>query len=85
MSDPVEKDPKDMTPEELQALMERLGVNLGGWNDVEEKDAVPPMVTRQLEALVKLRAMLQGMAENDAKRVTALREQLARLEYGGGS
>lgn len=85
MSDPVRKDPKDMTPEEVLEAVKQMGAKLGEWQEVEEKEAVPPMMNRQVEALLKLRAILEGMAEQDAKRLASLREQLARLQYGGGS
>jgi len=70
---------------EIEALLERLGLDSGTWNTAEGGPTHLPFVKSQLDSLVKLRDHLSGIAETDIQTIARLREQLARLQRGGGS
>ena len=77
-------DPKEFTPEEATEALKQLGVNPGEWGETAERLGVPLLMSNQTEALLRIRDILQKMAEEDAKKVAALREQIVRLQHGGG-
>lgn len=74
-----------MTPEEIEVELKGLDVNLGAWGDAEGTDVKLNAVERQKAALLHLRSALEGMVEKDRQATMLLREQLTRLEHGGGS
>ena len=74
-----------MTPEELQAELEKRGMTSGKWETRPERTGRPPIINRQIEALQLLRQALeqqQGRALQDLKKA---RDELTRLRTGGGS
>jgi hypothetical protein len=73
------------TSEQLVEEMKALGIDLGAWGSSEGGDATMPVLNRQGEALVKLRVALEGMVAKDLASLGQLREQMERLEHGGGS
>lgn len=73
------------TQEELDALLGRLGIKSGGWTETENRPTHLPFVKPQLENLEKLRDYLSGVADKDTQAVAQLREQMVRLQRGGGS
>ena len=78
------KNTPEVTPEQAKEVLSQLGVKQGEWGETEERFGVPLLMSNQADALLRIRDMLQKMAEDDAKKVAALREQLARLQHGGG-
>jgi len=79
------KDTKQMSPEEVLEELKKLGVDAGGWGKVESHTAQPQFLRRQGESLTKLRDILESVVAKDQADVARLREQLTRLEQGGGS
>jgi len=75
----------EQTPEELQTLLNELGVESGEWQERDSCRVTPELVLRQRQKLERLRELLGGLVEQDQKSLAALKEQLARLQYGGGS
>jgi len=71
--------------EELQRLLIRLGVQPGTWGERSERVITPERVHAQRENLIKLRGLLDLAMQQDQNALAALREQLTRLEHGGGS
>ena len=76
---------KEMTSDELKEAIQTGGVQAGEWQETPERTVVSPMATSQVEALMKLRDILETLIKEDTQRVTGLREQLIRLQFGGGS
>jgi len=72
------------TIEELKALLDELGIEPGKWDEKEARRVMPAMVGDQREKLLHLRDLFQGLVEQDEKSLVALKEQLARLKFGGG-
>ena len=75
----------DQIPKELDDLLKRFGLDPGQWGETPEKTATSPFANQQQKMLLKLRNLLEGLAEKDRRSVAALREQIIRLEHGGGS
>lgn len=73
-----------MNQEDLDALLGKFGIEPGSWKGTEEKPVHMPLVKAQLETLTKLRDYLAGVSETDTQTVARLREQLIRLQRGGG-
>ena len=73
------------TPEETLKILEQLGVKSGNWQEMAERLVSLDGVTNQGEHLLKLKEILEGIAAADQKRLAALKEQLARVKFGGGS
>lgn len=75
------------TPEEITAELKKLGVNIGAWGEAPNGGTEVKLsaVDRQKESLLKLRAVLEGMVEKDRQATLLLRQQLIRLDHGGGS
>ncbi|MEI6297644.1 MAG: hypothetical protein WCO84_08490 [bacterium] len=73
------------TQEELEALLTRMGVASGEWKDSEGGPTHLPFVKPQLDNLTKLRDHFVGMVEADNQVIAQLREQVIRLQRGGGS
>ena len=69
-------------PQELQDLLQKAN---GQWSELPERLVSLGTVEGQKESLIKLRGVLEQIAENDRQTVVRLREQLNRLRYGGGS
>jgi len=69
---------------EIQELLKKLGLDPGQWGDSPERTVRLPMVDRQKVALEKLKTLLEGAVEDDRKTILQLREQLNRLQFGGG-
>ena len=75
----------DVTLEEAQKILEDLGVKGGDWLELEQKLTAIPGIAAQGKNLVRLRNFLESIAAADQKRLASLKEQLARLRYGGGA
>ena len=73
------------TPEETLKILEQLGVKSGNWQEMAERLVSLDGVTNQGEHLLKLKEILEGIAAADQKRLAAMKEQLARVKFGGGS
>lgn len=73
------------TPPEIQQLLDKFGVTIGEWDGMEEHSTRPPVMDRQAQTLVKLKKFLDQMVAQDQQALATLREQLSRLEHGGGS
>ena len=73
------------TPEETRRILEQLGVKSGNWQEMAERLVSLDGVTNQGEHLLKLKAILESIAAADQKRLAALKEQLARVKFGGGA
>ena len=71
----------NITPEQLQALLDKLGM-AGKWNPAGGVTVNPG--ASQQEILIKLRDTLMAFAEKDRATVLQLKEQLIRLQHGGG-
>lgn len=80
MSEPT---PQDL--QEIQDLLKKMGLDPGQWGDSPERTVKLSAVERQREPLLKLRGLLEGVVEADRKTLLQLREQLNRLQFGGGS
>ena len=78
------KNQEQPTPEELEALLQRLGVPSGEWQATEGKPTLPPFVKNQIETLAKLRDYLSGIVTTDAQSVARMKEQIVRMQRGGG-
>lgn len=72
------------TPEQLVEEMKALGIDLGAWGMSEGGEATMPLLNRQAEVLAKLKGALEGMVVKDLASLEQLREQMERLEHGGG-
>lgn len=72
------------SPKDLETLLAKLGIASGEWKTSDEKPVQMPLVQTQIETLTKLRDYLSGVAETDTQTVARLREQLIRLQRGGG-
>jgi hypothetical protein len=79
------EDTKKMSPEEVRKALKDMGIDIDGWGDVESHSAQPEFLQRQGRTLVKLRDILTSVVAKDQSDVARLREQLARLQHGGGS
>lgn len=74
--------------QDIKEVLERLkkaGVEPGKWEEQPERLVTSPLLTGQIDNLRKIRDLLEQMVESDRKRVATLREQIVRLEHGGGS
>jgi len=60
-------------------------VKSGNWQEMTERLVSLDGVTNQGEHLLKLKEILEGVAAADQKRLAALKEQLARIKFGGGA
>jgi len=69
---------------DVEALLKRLGVPEGQWKPTDEKLAHLPFVRNQVETLTKLKDLLSGISESDIQTIARLREQLVRMQRGGG-
>lgn len=65
--------------------LKRLGIDTSTWAETPGGAVQPQMVQGQAATLKKVKAMLEQMLEQDNSKVAELREQLARLKFGGGS
>lgn len=76
-------------PDDTRERLRRMGVNVSdGWSgDVRpgtREAALPPMLMRQRDLLIKLRDVVAVQLEADRTKVTELHEKLNRLKHGGG-
>jgi hypothetical protein len=55
------------------------------WQDVGGGQVQPKIVQEQRDALIRLRNILQGVVDREAKNVAKLREKLHRMKHGGGA
>ena len=76
---------KTQMPEDLKALFDKLSAEVGEWEERDACSVTPELVVSQREKLERLRDLLGGLVGQDQKSLAALREQLVRLQYGGGS
>ena len=74
------------TPEEITEELKSLGIDLGSWGDATNGGTAVQLssLDRQRGALLKLRGALEGLVESDRQTTLRLKEQLARLDHGGG-
>jgi len=73
------------TIQDAQELLKQLGISSGQWGNTPDRTIRLPVVDKQSEALLKLRALLENLVESDRQTMLQLREQLNRLQHGGGS
>lgn len=73
------------THEQIAEELKSMGLDLGAWGMSDGGEATMPVLNRQAETLVKLRGALEGMVNKDLATLGQLREQVERLEHGGGS
>ena len=70
---------------DIQDILKNAGLEEGQWGELPERTIRLPSVDNQKVALLKLKTLLEQVAENDRQTVLQLREQVNRLRYGGGS
>jgi hypothetical protein len=70
--------------EKIESFLKQLGVPSGEWNPAGGNPVHFPFVKSQLETLMKLKEYMSGLAAADTQTVARLREQLTRLQRGGG-
>lgn len=73
---------------DINEVLEKLkaaGVNVGEWDEKPEKLVTSGLLAGQVDNLHKLKSLLEKLVEADRARVRTLREQIIRLEHGGGS
>lgn len=73
-----------MTPEELRAEMDRLGIKPGKWEPVGGREFEPAYVRRHKELLLKLKGVLDAQAKADARTIEQLEIAKAKMKHGGG-
>jgi hypothetical protein len=61
------------------------GLTTGLWQEIPEHETSNPMSNIQLEALMKLRNIVETLLKEDQQKIAGLKEQLTRLQFGGGS
>lgn len=74
--------------QDVQEMLDRLkeaGINPGQWHDQPERLVTSGILTGQVGNLQNLKKLLEQLIESDRKRIGVLREQIIRLEHGGGS
>ena len=74
--------------QDINEVLEKLkaaGVNVGEWQEQPEKLVTSNVLTGQVGNLRKLKDVLEQLVEGDRKRIRTMREQIVRLEHGGGS
>ena len=74
----------DPTLEEIRARLEADGIPVGEWGKQDAKIVGPDATKSQVQVFVRLKSLLEKALDDDLKRVAVLREQLVRLERGGG-
>jgi len=74
-----------MTLEEIQAQLEALGIQQDSWRESPGGVRKSPLVEKQKEALLQVKALLEHQLEQDQNRVAELYEQVDRIKHGGGS
>jgi hypothetical protein len=72
-----------MSTKDIKEDLKQQGLKPGDWTEVQQK-LLPGATAGQVEALLKLRAVLEELVAKDQKTVAGLREQVARLRHGGG-
>ena len=55
------------------------------WQEVGGRRVTPKIVDQQRAALIRLKKVLEDAVGKDLEKVAALREQLHRMRFGGGS
>lgn len=74
-----------MTADELRARLKSLGIPVGEWTVTEEqKNVVPPVISRQKRSLEAIERLLERQIEEDHQKVADLHATLQRLKHGGG-
>jgi len=73
-----------MTPEEIEAKIKALGLDVGKWDGVEEHKAGSERFHEIVEGLTQLRDILSGAAEADREKILELKLQVNRMKRGGG-
>lgn len=76
---------KQQVPPEMAELLKKLEDRMGKWGESPEKLASMGMVSGQRDNMIKMKAALERIEASDRKRLGDLREQLTRLQHGGGS
>lgn len=57
----------------------------GKWGEAGDRIVTPPFLKQQVEALLKLRGVLEGEVDKQKGDLRVVREQLHRMKHGGGS
>lgn len=70
---------------EVTKLLEHLGAAPGVWKDVAAHESPPPLMGKQIDAVLKLKGLLENALAQDQATLVRLREQLTRITRGGGS
>lgn len=77
-------DKPQMTPEEMERLIRERGAEPGQWGAFGGGVGRPKFLTRQAEHLEQLKTLLEGIVRGKQAEVDQLKEQLVRLQHGGG-
>ena len=72
-----------MTPEDLKAQLEALGLPSGGWSQSPGGTTTSPILERQRQMLLKIRALLEGQIEADKTKLSELHATVQRIKHGG--
>lgn len=59
-------------------------MKVGEWQELPAQEVGAPLLNKQVEALLRLRAALEALADRDQKQIAKLRERLLILKHGGG-
>lgn len=74
-----------VTAEDLKDMLSGLGLAPGAWGELAERLIGSGPVAGQKDALIRLRVLFEGLVEQEQQAVARLKEQLVRLQHGGGS
>lgn len=74
------------TIEEVKKRLEDMGIKPGQWGEVSGRSiSAAAVLGTQGQALLKMRSVLETLMAKDQADLSRLKEQLARLQHGGGS
>lgn len=71
-------------PDQLIEELKKAGIDPNRWVDREDNYVKPMALDEQRKLLTQMRDLLEGIVDQDRKKVLALKEQVARLKHGGG-
>lgn len=73
------------TTEQIMEELKSMGIDSGSWAASNGGQSVLPSVERQRESMIRLSVALNKIISGDQSTLDQLREQLKRLEHGGGA
>lgn len=74
----------EMTLDEMRAKLRELGIPHDDWQPTRDGDYASPIVEKQRDLLIQVRALLEKQVDQDKQTLAKLYEQKNRLERGGG-